>query len=344
MRVAAHGGAVVRGRIRVEPRDFEVDEELGFAPDDHGTHVLLHVEKCGANTAWVASQLARRGALPVNDVGFSGLKDRRALTRQWFSVPETRAVAIDDWRSHEGDGYRVLEARRHTRKLRRGSHRGNRFRLTLRDLSGPLESLEPRLEAIRRIGVPNYFGAQRFGRGQGNLQRARDWASSGRGPSERQQRGFALSAARSELFNQVLAERVQLGNWNTLLPGEAIVLDGRQSFFTATGIDAALEARCASLDLHPSAPLHGSGESPARGVALELEARVLGSEPELTGLLEQQGFEAERRATRLVVHDLAWRLDGDVLELRFALGRGSFATTVLAELVADLGDETPAIE
>ena len=344
MRVAAHGGAVVRGRIRVEPRDFEVDEQLGFAPDDHGTHVLLHIEKCGANTAWVASQLARRGAVPVNDVGFCGLKDRRALTRQWFSVPETRAAPIDDWRSHEGEGYRVLDARRHSRKLRRGSHRANRFRLTLRDLSGPLESLAPRLDAIGRIGVPNYFGGQRFGREGGNLQRARDWASSDHAPSERQQRGFALSAARSELFNQVLAERVRLGNWNALLRGEAIVLDGRQSFFTATEIDAALETRCASQDLHPSAPLHGNGESPARSVALELERRILGLEPQLAGLLEQQGLRPERRATRVVVRDLGWRLDDDTLELRFELGRGSFATTVLAELVAGLDDETPAIE
>lgn len=344
MRIGAHGPPDVSGRIRVEPGDFEVDEQLGFAPDDHGTHVLLHVEKCGANTAWVASQLARRGGAPARDVGFSGLKDRRALTRQWFSVPETRAVAIDEWRSHEGDGYRVLEARRHTRKLRRGSHRSNRFRVRLRDLTGPLETLEPRLDAIRRVGVPNYFGSQRFGREGGNLERARHWASSGQAPSARQQRAYALSAARSELFNQVLAERVGFHTWNVLLPGEAVVLDGRQSFFTATAIDAALEARCASLDLHPSAPLHGTGDSPARGAALELETRVLEQEPELAALLERQGLRTERRATRLVVRDLHWWLDGDVLELRFELGRGSFATTVLAELVADLGDEPPAIE
>jgi len=334
----------VRGRIRVEPGDFEVDEQLGFAPDDHGTHVLLHVEKCGANTTWVASQLARRSGVPMHNVGFSGLKDRRALTRQWFSVPETRTVAIDAWRSHQGEGYRVLEARLHTRKLRRGSHRSNRFRLRLRDLSGRLDALASRLDAMQRLGVPNYFGGQRFGREGGNLERARDWASSGRAPADRQQRGFALSAARSELFNQVLVERVSFYNWNTLLPGEAIMLEGRKSFFAAAEIDGALEARCASLDLHPSAPLHGKGESPALGVALELEARVLAREPELTALLEQQGLETQRRATRLVVRDLAWQLDGDILELRFELGRGCFATTVLAELVGDLGDEPPAIE
>jgi tRNA pseudouridine13 synthase len=163
-------------------------------------------------------------------------------------------------------------------------------------------------------------------------------------PSDRQQRAFALSAARSELFNRVVAERVRFRNWNVLLPGEAVVLDGRQSFFTATELDPALEARCASLDLHPSAPLHGTGDSPARGVALELETRMIAQEPELAGLLEREGLHTERRPTRLVVRDLDWHLDGDVLELRFQLGRGSFATTVLAELVADLDDDTPAIE
>jgi tRNA pseudouridine13 synthase len=110
------------------------------------------------------------------------------------------------------------------------------------------------------------------------------------------------------------------------------------------GLDAALEARCASLDLHPSAPLHGRGESPARGVALELETQVIAREPQLAGLLEHQGLQAERRATRLVVRDLSWRIAADVLELRFELGRGSFATTVLSELVANLDDEAPAIE
>jgi len=332
---------LLRGRIRTEPRDFEVDEVLGFEPDGHGTHVLLHVEKCGANTAWVAARLAAHGGFAAHDVGYSGLKDRRALTRQWFSVP---GGGLERWQNVAGEGYRVLAAHPHTRKLRRGSHRANRFHLTVRELTGPLEDLAPRLGAIGQLGVPNFFGSQRFGRDFGNLQRARDWAESGRAPRERQQRGFALSAARSILFNKVLAERVDLGNWNTLLPGEAVLLDGRQSFFAAPIIDEALVARCNSFDLHPSGPLHGSGESPAQGVARELEDSVLAREPALMALLGSEGLRAERRATRLIVRHLSWQLDGDVLELRFELARGSFATTVLGRLIAGVADEMPPIE
>ena len=193
--------------------------------------------------------------------------------------------------------------------------------------------------------MPNFFGGQRFGRDFGNLQRARDWAQSGRAPRDRQQRGFALSAARSALFNKVLAERVELGNWNTLLPGEAVLLDGRQSFFAAPIIDEALVARCSSFDLHPSGPLHGSGESPAQGVARELENSVLAQEPALMALLGREGLRARAscdapgRAT-----SVAGNWTGTSSSCRFELARGSFATTVLGRLIAGVDEEMPPIE
>jgi tRNA pseudouridine13 synthase len=334
MQARAHGAPPIRGRIRVSPEDFEVDEVLGFEPDGHGTHVLLRVEKSGANTAWVASQLARAGQIPAAEVGFSGFKDRRALTRQAFTVPVAASDDLSAWRSHAGEGYRVLDAQRHTRKLRRGSHRSNRFRIVVREVSGAVDELPARIEAIGALGVPNYFGAQRFGRASGNLVRARSWAAGGEAPRERQSRSFALSAARSELFNRVVAERVRLGCWNRLLPGEAIVLDGRRSFFTADAIDAALEARCAEFDVHPSGPLHGRGEIAPCGAARDLERSVLATEPALVSLLEREGLQNERRPTRLRVSSLVWRRAADVLELEFELGRGGFATTLLGELVA----------
>ena len=341
--VLAHGAPPVRGRIRVAPEDFEVDEVLGFEPDGHGTHVLLRVEKNGANTAWVASQLARVGNVPPAEVGYSGLKDRRALTRQAFTVPIATGDDLSVWRSHAGEGYRVLDAHRHTRKLRRGSHRANRFRIVVREVSGAVDELAARLGAIQSLGVPNYFGAQRFGRSSGNLVRARSWAAGGDAPRDRQARGFALSAARSELFNRVLTERVRLNCWNRLLPGEAIMLDGRRSFFTSDSIDAALEARCAEFDVHPSGPLHGRGAPAPRGAARDLESGVLATEPELVALLESEGLETERRPTRMRVRSIVWRRAADVIELEFELGRGGFATTVLRELLA--GDaEIPDVD
>ena len=330
----AGGEPPVAGRLRSVPEDFVVDEVLGFEPDGAGTHVLLLVEKRGANTGWVAAQLARAARVAPRDVGWSGQKDRHAVTRQWFSLPWPVQTPPEACLDLAGEGWRVLEAARHGRKLRPGSHRANRFALRVRDLRGDRDALAERLAWIAGRGVPDYFGPQRFGRGGANLERARAWAGGG-APRERVARSFALSAARSALFNAVLAERVRRGDWERLLPGEAVLLDGRRSFFRAAGIDATLEQRCGQLDVHPSGPLWGRGESPAASDALAVETAVLATEPALCALLEAEGLQHERRALRLPVRSLQWSVEGDDLALAFELPRGAFATAVLHEILRD---------
>lgn len=320
------------------PEDFVVEEILGFEPDGAGTHVLLAVEKRGANTAWVAGQIARAAGVAVRDAGFAGHKDRHALTRQWFSVPWPGDSPLRPLESLAGDGFRVLSVRRHGRKLRPGSHRANRFHLRVRDVAGDPVALESRLASIGARGVPNYFGPQRFGRDAANLARAREWAAAGRAPRARGERGFALSSARSELFNLVAASRVKRGDWDRLLPGEAVMLDGRRSFFHADVVDPALEARCTSLDVHPSGPLWGRSASPATALALEVEAEALAAERALCTLLESQGIEHERRSLRVPVRAFEWSLLDGVLSLSFELPRGAFATAVLHELLGDAAD------
>lgn len=323
------------GRTRVAPEDFRVDEVLGFEPDGRGAHLLLSVEKCGANTAWVAGALARAAGVAPREVGYSGHKDRDALARQYFSLPAAAREPPGGWTTLQGDGFRVLEVAPHGRKLRIGSHRSNRFRLRIRDLSGDAAAIERRLESIGRDGVPNYFGPQRFGRDGGNLEAARSWATDGAAPRGRSARSFALSAARSLVFNELLALRVTRGDWNQLLPGDVAALDGRRSWFPVAAVDATLVERCAQLDLHPSGPLHGCGESPAGGEARALETTVRDAEPGLCALLEAQGLTQERRALRLAVRSLAWKFTADGLELEFELMRGAFATAVLHELLVD---------
>jgi len=334
----AHGQPPARGRIRVEPEDFRVEEVLGFPADGAGGHVLLTVEKRGANSGWVAGQLARAAGIAVRDVGFSGHKDRQAVTVQAFSLPLAAGQPLEPWLAHTGEGYRVVGAARHGRKLRPGSHRANRFALRVRELAGERAQIAERLERIGAQGVPNYFGPQRFGREGANLRRARDWAAGGAPPRERPQRSFALSAGRSYLFNRVLGARVARGDWNRLLPGEAVMLDGRRSFFAAPEIDAVLEARGTALDVHPSGPLPGRGASPATGLALEIEAAALDAEPALLALLAEQGLEQERRSLRLPVRELGWQFEGEELTLAFVLPRGTFATAVLHELLAETWD------
>lgn len=336
----AHGGPPARGRLRAAPEEFFVDEIPAFTPDGSGEHVLLHIEKRNTNTEWLARQIARFAGVKPMDVGFAGLKDRRAVTRQWFSVylgnrPEPA------WSALEGEELRLLEVARHGRKLRRGALRGNRFRIVVRDLGGDIAELERRLVACAARGVPNYFGEQRFGRDGGNLAAAAAMFA-GERVKDRHRRGLYLSAARSHLFNRVLARRVELGNWELPIDGDWLMLAGSHSVFHAERIDDELRARAAAFDLHPTGPLWGRGALPVSGEARALEEAVLAQWGAWRAGLEEAGLKQERRALRLPVTGLEWSFGDGTLELAFSLPAGSYATAVLAELLeaADEGEET----
>ncbi len=315
--------------LRREPADFRVDEILGFEPSGSGEHAFLDIEKTAANTEWVARQLARALGVAPLAVGFSGLKDRHAVTRQAFTVHLGKR-AEPDWHALAIPGVRIVSVTRHARKLKRGVHRGNRFLIRLRDVRGERERVPEVLDALRTQGVPNYFGEQRFGRDAGNLDLARQLFAGARLP--REQRGMALSAARSQLFNAVLAQRVQAATWNRALDGEVWMLDGTHSVFGPEPFDAALAQRLQALDIHPTGPLWGRGELRSGDAVRALEQAVAGQCAELAQGLESAGLEQQRRALRLLPKDLvATWADGD-LTLGFALEAGAFATTVLREL------------
>jgi tRNA pseudouridine13 synthase len=321
----------VTGRLRAAPEDFIVEEQLGFAPDGGSAHLMLSVEKTDANTLYVARVLARFGGVRAADVGFAGLKDRRAVATQWFSVPSGRP--LEEWRACQGEGFRVLEAHPHSRKLRRGALAGNRFRIAVRDLGGDAESLPTRLGQLSAQGVPNYFGPQRFGIHGRNLSRVQAWLDTGQLPRDRDTRGFILSAARSLAFNTVLAARVTRGDWNRLLPGEVVNLAGSGSVFLAEDIDPVLVGRCEARDIHPSGPLAGERGLLPAGEAAAVEAAALAPLDGLISMLREAGLEASRRPLRLLVNGLEWSIDSDGLHVAFELPRGAFATAVLRELL-----------
>src|SRR5688572_19685927 len=268
----AHGGPVGNARLRVAPEDFVVREWLGWEADGHGDHLLLRVRKRGANTMWVAKQLARLAKIHPRDVGFAGLKDRDAVAEQAFTVPVRSAIG-EAWLGVAGEGFEVVAAARHRRKLKRGALKGNDFTIVLRAFDGDPQVLEQRLRAIAADGIPNYFGPQRFGRDAGNLRTALAWFTDGIAPPDRWQRSFALSAARSAIFNAVVAQRVRDGTWNRLLPGEIVNLDGSGSVFVADAIDSTLEDRCRQLDVHPTGPMW-SGPASAAGATAAIETEV----------------------------------------------------------------------
>lgn len=328
------GAPLATATLRATPEDFEVHEVLGFEPDGTGEHALLLIQKRNTNTEWLARELGKFAGVKQVDVGYGGLKDRNAVTSQWFSV-NLSGKAEPDWMQLESADTRVLRITRNRRKLQRGAHRGNRFVITLRDVNGNANELETRLRAIREHGVPNYFGEQRFGIAAHNIERARAMFAGDIQVKDRHQRGLYLSAARSLLFNAVLSKRIAERAWNTALPGDALMLEGTHSFFVADVIDATLTQRLHSGDVHPTGPLWGRGQSPVRAAARSLEDAVLHEYALFRGGLEQAGLEQERRALRLRVGQLDWRFGPDgTLRLEFMLSSGAYATTVLRELVS----------
>jgi tRNA pseudouridine13 synthase len=337
----AHGGAVLSARMRVAPEDFRVEELDAFEPSGSGEHLLLTVEKRGMNTALAARRIAQWAGIAEMGVSYAGLKDRHAITRQRFSVHLPKKVA-PDLDGLQSSDFRVLAHAWHARKLPRGALAGNRFALVLRDVEGERDAIEQRLQAMAMQGLPNYFGEQRFGRDGDNVGQALAMFAGRR--TRREQRTIYLSAARSLLFNQVLAARVADGSWNAGLDGEVWMLDGSRSVFGPEPWTDALAQRLAAFDIHPSGPLWGAGELRSRGAALALETSALADARSLAlrDGLEAAGLKQERRALRLRPEAVEWNWSDADLCLGFSLPAGCYATTVLAELgeVADASERT----
>lgn len=286
---------LVTGVIKLAPEDFYVEELLDLELSGSGEHLYLFIEKVGQNTEFVAKQLAKYFKVRAMDVGFSGLKDRWAVTRQWFSI-YVRNQTFEELSLDGIEGIRLVRSDRHGRKLRRGEHRGNTFRIRVREIESP-GALESSLVELKERGFPNYFGVQRFGREAQNLERAQQWFK-GEIKASRSQRSFYLSAVRSYLFNILLSEKVEGGEW-----------------------------------LEGAGPLYGD---PVEGVEpmTDEETAFFGRFSELVAGLHKNRMTLARRPYRMLAENLSWEVDGDSLTLSFDLGTGAFATSLLAEFIA----------
>ncbi len=354
---------------KAKPEDFVVNERLEVDFTGEGEHLWLHIKKSGINTAYLAKLLSEWADIPLRDVGYSGLKDRLALTTQWFSLrlpkkqkPDSDFAPVD---IKEHETVKIIAEHWHNKKLNRGTHNANQFTITLREIefasniaaTDAKQATEQHLATISKTGVPNYFGPQRFGFGGNNIREAlnlfaRPLKSTSsakkknkRKSAVREQNSMELSAARSLIFNQILAARVQDGSWNTGLNGDVFNLNGSGSIFASEHMDETLQARLASGDIHPTAVMWGTGNNKVAGDAAELENTVVQQDALLEALatgLEQREVKAQRRALRLPVEDLSWEwLDASesneqALVLSFTLATGSFATSVLASIVQHL--------
>jgi len=321
----------VEGKIRQQLTDFQVDEDLGFELTGEGEHVCLHVRKTGANTEWVAKQIARFAQVRNMDVSYAGMKDRYAVTTQWFSIylgnkPEP------DWSQFTHDEFDILTVTRHSRKIRKGSLKSNRFTLIIRELQGDVEELEPKLHWIQQHGIPNYFGEQRFG--HDNLDQAIAMLKGELKVKSKHLKGIYLSTIRSFLFNLVLSERIQRNIWNQAIDGDVMQLDGSQSVFGLEQVTDEITQRLAQFDIHPTCSLAGEGTPLLSAEAAQLEQTVLQDHRFLIEGLHNARLKLAHRATRIKVEQLEWeQLDAATLKVSFSLEAGSYATSVLRELI-----------
>ncbi len=325
-----YGEPSTRAAIRASAADFLVVEELNFEPSGAGEHLLLQIEKTGQNTQYVARELTKLTGLRVRDISYAGLKDRHAVTRQWFCFkwPIKQTLAWQEWQL---TGCTILQVVRHYRKLRLGALKRNHFTLRLTAVSD-VKPLLARLPLVQ-AGVPNYYGEQRFGIAGGNLHLA-ERLFQGESIPDRQLRGLALSASRSFLFNQVVSSRIAQGDFQTLFAGDVLQLAGSGSIFSVTAPDSVLQQRLADADVHLTAPLCGAGNSLVSAAAAAFEQQAIAPWQHwvdgLINLRVQQG----RRSMRLIPQALTAEVSGDTVTLRFALPAGCFATSVLRELVS----------
>jgi len=299
--------ALPKAVFKRDPVDFQVDENLGFEPDGAGEHLWLQIKKTGINTRDVVDALAGLLEAPQKDIGYSGLKDKHAITTQWISVPYPIVNGLPEKTDLLGalDGIEVLQVTRSGKKLRRGVHRGNLFRICLHDVESDHDGINAKLKDVSKVGFPNYFGAQRFGTDGRNVEHARSMFTRKR-KLTRFKRSIYLSAARSWLFNQV---------------------------FRCDVSDAEIQQRHDEHDLHITGPLYGRGQAMTEGDAARLEAECHAVDELLCSGLEQAGLKAERRALRATAHDLKWSWGNtNTLELSFSLQRGVYATSLLGEV------------
>lgn len=326
------GRPTVTARFRESPDDFGVEEQLGWEPGGGGEHLFLLIRKRGLTTAEAAQRIAACAGVQARRISHAGLKDRQGICVQWLSV-QLPGRGDPDLSAAQGEDLTILRQVRNPRRLRIGSHTGNRFTIVLREVADPDRQWERRLERVARDGVPNYFGEQRFGRD--NPARVVAWFGGEWQPRGRQQRSLLLSTARALLFNRLLSRRVSDGNWNALVPGDVMMLDGTNSHFaSARETESDLERRLRSGDIHPSGPLWGRGELPTRADALQLEQQLQVDSPLLCRGLEERGLAMQRRSLRLPVRELECRRgeENGVVVLTFTLPGGAYATSVLREL------------
>ena len=318
------------GRLKAEFADFIVREELGYPLSGEGEFVAVKIRKTNANTLFVGERLAKFAGISERNMSYAGLKDRHAVTEQWFCL-HLAGKETPDFSQFECEGVEILEVTRHNRKIRVGSLVGNHFELLLRDVSES-EEITQRLSRLQAVGFPNYFTEQRFGRDGHNLTQALRWANGEITVKDRKKRSFYLSAARSEVFNLVVSQRIADHLTQTVLVGDYVQLAGSNSFFIVNESEVAeTQQRLVSGDVLLTAPL--IGEKSLELTACEQEKAIIERHSTLVALMNKERMTNARRAMLCKPQDFSWQFESEGLRLKFFLESGSYATALVRELI-----------
>ena len=338
----AFGKPECEGIIKNEAKDFFVKEILPFQLTGKGDHLYLLIRKTNISTQEVCKLLSSFSGLEMKNISYSGLKDKRAICEQWISL---KTDIDDDWDNFRNENLEILQTVRNQKKLRRGTHKSNRFEIRVSTLQGDIEGLLKKIERVRQSGVPNYFGPQRLGFNNDNVRKAIELFKHKNKHIDKFRYGIYLSAGRSYVFNMVLAKRVECKNWNKYLAGDLMSLDGTRSFFISSAQDPDIPARLAANDIHPTGPLWGQGDPKTREEAINLEKEIANKNQILCDGLAASGLKQERRATRLKVGNFQYEVENpNTILLKFELISGAFATSVLRELVNFRSNDNTSIK
>ncbi|WP_392564471.1 tRNA pseudouridine(13) synthase TruD [Orbus wheelerorum] len=330
-----YGEPAVKGLYKQSDADFFVKEDLGYELDGEGEHVFINIQKQNCNTLFVAEQLAKFAGISPKLVGYAGLKDRNAITEQWFGL-HIPGKLTPDFSLFTLDGCKILQVKRHTKKLRIGNLKGNFFSLVLRDVDNQAEA-EQRLNFIQASGVPNYFGEQRFGKDNNNITQAMLWAKGEISVKDRKKRSFYLSAARSAIFNGIVSKRIKQKLNTTVLCGDILQLVDRGSWFVAEQLELeTLQQRVMNNELNITAPMLGDNGPQTKDEALSFEQQYIDNNwSEFLTLFKQERMETSRRSSLLRPKNINWTWqDSKTLQVEFWLPAGSYATAVLRELIS----------
>ena len=315
--------------LKAECADFVVKEQLGYDMSGDGEFVAVKVRKTDCNTLFVGEQLAKFAGISARNMSYAGLKDRKAVTEQWFSL-QMPGQPTPDFNQFSFEGVEILDVTRHQRKIRIGSLQGNHFEILLRNAE-ETDELKERLDFLAKNGFPNYFTEQRFGRDGNNLTQALRWANGEIKVKDRNKRSFYLSAARSEMFNLLVSKRMELNLAQQILVGDVLQLNGSHSWFVVDESEdlAQLQQRLAQQDVLLTAPLIGEEEKSA----VDFENEIFAQHQALFALMRQERMKAARRPILMHPQYFQWQFEPNGLRLQFALPAGSYATALIRELV-----------